>query len=113
MFIAELKNYEKELTTGDYGIPCPKKKCQRPVSCELVDLVIVPGVVFDERGYRLGYGKGFYDKFLGGLGKKVTTVGLAFDLQVIRKVPKKKHDVKLDKIVTESRTISIDKKGRA
>ena len=113
MLIAELKDQKKDLTVGDYGILCPKKTCLRPVDQEIIDLVIVPGAVFDERCHRLGYGKGFYDRFLSRRENKVTAVGLCFNLQVVSKVPEAKHDKQLDKVITESRIITSYKKGRA
>lgn len=114
----EIKNLRKELTRGSFGIREPKKEFRRRVNRKEIDLVVVPGVVFDKRGGRLGYGRGYYDRFLGSKSTKVTMnhshrcalIGLAFDLQIAREIPLKKKDVKVDKIVTES--IIIDCKSR-
>jgi len=73
-----------------------------------IDLVIVPGVVFDKSGHRIGYGHGYYDRFLDNLekiNKNAVKVGLAYDFQIADKVPIEKHDVPVDKIVTEKRII--------
>ncbi|BAI79974.1 5-formyltetrahydrofolate cyclo-ligase [Deferribacter desulfuricans SSM1] len=68
------------------------------------DVVVAPGVVFDIECYRLGFGKGYYDRFLKKIQKKVC-VGFAYDFQVIEKLPVEKHDVKLDAVLTEKREI--------
>jgi len=75
-----------------------------------IDLVVVPGVVFDKRGGRLGYGRGYYDRFLRsksirsrmGRSHQCVVIGLAFDLQIAGKIPLVEKDVRVDKIVTES-----------
>ncbi len=64
------------------------------------DVVLVPLVAFDETGYRLGYGGGFYDSFLRQV--HCMKVGVAFDLQGVDAVPREVHDIRLDTIVTES-----------
>ena len=68
------------------------------------DVMMVPLLVFDKDKYRLGYGKGFYDRYLNKYLKKfknLLTVGVAFSFQRYRKLPKDKNDVKLDYILTE------------
>ena len=68
------------------------------------DIMLVPLLAFDKTKNRLGYGKGFYDRFLNRFlkqKKKITTIGIAFSFQRYKKLPKSKHDVKLDYILTE------------
>ncbi|EKD93176.1 MAG: hypothetical protein ACD_28C00218G0001 [uncultured bacterium] len=69
-----------------------------------IDLIIVPGIAFDPRGYRIGYGKGFYDKFLDN-HPGLKTLGLAYDLQILEKVPCDSHDIPVQQIFTESRSL--------
>jgi len=69
-----------------------------------VDLAIVPGVAFDRKGYRIGYGKGYYDKFFNAFTVK-SKIGMAFSLQIIESVPFKDHDIPVDMIVTENELI--------
>ena len=71
---------------------------------EIPDLMIVPTLVFDKDHNRLGYGKGYYDKFLSKYvknKKNILTIGLAFSFQKYKKLPTSKLDVKLDYILTE------------
>lgn len=63
-------------------------------------LIIVPGVAFDTKGYRVGYGKGFYDRFLQDK-RQMTVIGLCFSNQVVEEMPHDEHDIRMDKIVTE------------
>lgn len=70
-----------------------------------VDLVLIPGIAFDELGYRLGYGGGWYDRFSTKLHEGIKLVGLAFEEQIVREIPNEPHDLLLDLIVTDSRVI--------
>ena len=75
-----------------------------PISGEIydsskIDLFIVPGVAFDIRGNRLGYGKGYYDRYL--IGTEATKLGLAFEEQIINYIPTDDNDVQMDIIQTE------------
>ncbi|MGA1861371.1 5-formyltetrahydrofolate cyclo-ligase [Deferribacter thermophilus] len=90
----------KDLVPGKYGIREPK----RVSSVDNFDVVVVPGVVFDNNCYRLGYGKGYYDRFLKSIYAKVL-IGFAYDFQVVEKLPVESHDVKLDFVLTEKREI--------
>lgn len=67
-------------------------------------LLLVPGAVFDRKLGRMGYGKGFYDRFIHKF-EGITSVGLAFDCQIIKSVPVENHDMRLDLIITESEII--------
>lgn len=64
-----------------------------------IDLVIVPGIAFDKKGNRLGRGKGCYDRFLKLLPKSITSVGLAFDFQILPSIPAAIHDVRVNKVI--------------
>lgn len=83
------------LVKGRYGIMEPLP--YGPV--DSIDLLVVPGIAFDKMGYRLGYGKGYYDKFLAK--KKVASIGLGYSFQILKKLPKGKYDKKVDAIATE------------
>lgn len=72
-------------------------------------VILVPGLVWDLRGFRIGYGKGYYDEFLSRWGMQSLKVGLAFELQITTSVPADPWDVPVDLIVTEEKTISTAK----
>ncbi|MBI4352496.1 MAG: 5-formyltetrahydrofolate cyclo-ligase [Candidatus Omnitrophica bacterium] len=96
----EMKN-RTELVTGAYGILEPPPLRERSVKASEIDCVVVPGLVFDKKGNRLGRGKGFYDRFLKGLDRRVPRIGLAFSFQVAEKMPVEAHDEKVDVVLTE------------
>jgi len=104
LILSKLNNWE-DLECSTYSILEPKKNCVREVSLDKIDLILVPGVVFDESGNRIGHGMGYYDKLLRN-SKNATHVGLAFELQIVDNIPVEEHDVKVDKIVTEERIIN-------
>jgi 5-formyltetrahydrofolate cyclo-ligase len=87
----------KYLVKGRFGImePLPYGPVDR------IDLLVVPGIAFDKKGYRVGYGKGYYDKFLAR--KDVFSMGLAYSLQLVESLPRGEHDIKLDAVTTEER----------
>jgi len=87
-----------ELSPRTLGILEPKS--DKAFDKKKIDLVVVPGVAFDRRGFRIGYGKGYYDDFLVGINAKKIAVG--FDLQIIGKVPNEKHDIPVDMVVSEN-----------
>lgn len=94
-----------ELEIGYYDILTPKKEFLRFVDPMTIDLILVPGVVFARNGYRIGYGGGYYDRFLSKLNQNPNKIGLAFDLQIVDKVPTESFDIPADLIITEKETI--------
>lgn len=99
---SQITDLENGIQYGAYNIREPKPECSPAINIKDLDVVIVPAVAYDKNCYRLGYGGGFYDRFLENLRKDAVTVGIAFDLQIFNEVPKEDHDAQLDYIVTES-----------
>ncbi|WP_409289280.1 5-formyltetrahydrofolate cyclo-ligase [Peribacillus sp. SCS-37] len=95
-----------ELETVFYGLKEPIPGLTTPVAAEDIDLMFVPGLAFDARGYRLGYGGGYYDRLLAGCSG--LTVSLALDLQILDSVPKEVHDMPVSTIITPGRMIVCD-----
>lgn len=98
-----LKNYPGDLAPGTWGILEPKPECVQPVDPGEIDLVIVPGVAFDTMGNRLGYGGGFYDRFLPRTRRDTIFLSPAFELQVKPCVYPGEHDIPIHLLVTEDR----------
>ncbi len=91
----------QEVEKGHYG--------NEPMGNEIIipDLVFVPGLAFDLNGNRVGYGKGFYDRYLRT--HKIPAIGLAFDFQLVEEIKKSKSDVAMDFIITETQCVEIEK----
>jgi len=101
-----ISNPEKDLEYGFFGIMEPDiKKCTK-TDIKDIELAIIPGVGFDEDFNRLGYGGGFYDRFMSSLDKKVLKISLCFEVQIIENVPICNYDKKIDMIITEERILS-------
>lgn len=92
------------LEHGSFDIMEPKDDC--PIDNHL-DVILVPTVGIDQSGIRLGYGHGFYDKFLAE--NKITTISLTLEKQIIKKIPKSEHDISIDWIVTEDKMIQTQR----
>lgn len=96
-----VNNVDQELTEGPYGIKQPKKTNQKPVSADDLDLVVVPAVAFDRHNNRLGRGQGYYDRFLKLLPATTPTIGLAFDFQIVDRLPGlESHDIPVSLVLS-------------
>ncbi len=107
LFFSEIKDLGKELAPGTFDILEPKPEFVRPVSLDAIDILFVPGIAWDRNGYRLGWGRGYFDRVLKSLPPHVKSVGLAFNLQLINQIPRDQFDVAVDMVVTESRVLRI------
>jgi 5-formyltetrahydrofolate cyclo-ligase len=103
-FARRVDQLDRDVLTGHFGIREPAATCPE-LPLNLLDLVLVPGVAFDQQGYRLGRGKGFYDRLLRNL--RGTTCGVAYEQQMTPRVPLEPHDVRLNCILTPTRWISV------
>lgn len=105
LILSELKDPVRDLAPNAHGIPEPKAEAFRPVGIDEMELMVVPGIVFDEKGYRIGQGGGYYDRLLDEISGRIPIVGLAFELQIRPVVPVEAHDIPVNWIVTEKRVI--------
>lgn len=105
MEMVPVRDYDRDLTEGAFGLLEPARELSAE-GAPAPDLVLVPGTAFDERGGRVGRGKGYYDRWLEG--RSATRAGLCFDAQVLRKkLPLEAHDQLLDALVTERRRLDF------
>jgi 5-formyltetrahydrofolate cyclo-ligase len=100
-----IEDPERDVEDGYHGIPEPRAD-RPPVSLERIEWVLVPGIAFDATGKRLGYGGGYYDRLLPLLPAAATRVAAAFEVQIVERVPAASHDIGVDCIVTERRTLA-------
>jgi 5-formyltetrahydrofolate cyclo-ligase len=104
--IIRIKDPERDLVPGYCGIPEPQEDLAvtDALPAESLDLIILPGSVFDERGGRFGYGGGYYDRLLAQV-PAARRIALAYEIQVVEKLALQAHDELLDLIITEERLI--------
>lgn len=101
---AAVRDLAKDFTEGKFGVLEPAATCEM-ADLKRLDLILVPGLAFDRHGYRLGRGKGFYDRLLAEVSGK--TCGVAFDQQLVSAIPVEPHDVRLNCILTPSHWLEL------
>lgn len=106
LLLSQLKTWD-DLKKGAYSILEPKQSAFKPVQPDVLELILVPGIVFDMHGYRIGHGKGYYDRLLKQI-RNVPCIGLAFELQIVKQIKKEEHDERIDVIITEDRIIDCN-----
>jgi 5-formyltetrahydrofolate cyclo-ligase len=103
---SKIFDFDTELEKGKKGILEPKKEYYRLFPPENIDLIIIPGVAFDLSGNRIGRGFGYYDNFLRKVRSSAKIVALAFEIQIVKKIPNDKNDIPVHRIITEKRIMS-------
>ncbi|KGR91513.1 hypothetical protein CD30_05510 [Ureibacillus massiliensis 4400831 = CIP 108448 = CCUG 49529] len=99
----EIQHFDQlEKVYMDLLEPIPHKTIS--VEANDIDVIIVPGIVYDLKGYRIGYGGGYYDRYI--VNYKGKLISIAFDNQIVEEVPKESHDRPVDMIITQSRIIN-------
>lgn len=107
-----IADVQSDLIAGYKGIPEPRNG-GRILPSVSIEVALIPGVVFDRCGNRLGYGAGFYDRFLAQEAPQAIRIGLAFSYQLADKIPPLSHDVPMDMVVTEQEILTWDRDFRA
>jgi len=98
--LTEVRDPATELAPGPFGVWEPRSSVRRSVPAREVDLALVPGIAFDRRGYRLGHGHGYFDRFLARLPRTTRRVGLAFRFQLLDRLPIAAHDHAVHAVLT-------------
>lgn len=103
--ISELPGLDIEFETRRYGVREPGASHIKIVPSSVLDFVLVPGLAFDREGGRIGFGAGYYDRFLKEVFSRAVRVGVAFDFQILESIAQTEFDVPVQKILTENDTI--------
>ena len=107
LFFAPIQNLYQDLATGNYNIKEPIKELQN-IKDQPLEMLLIPGVVFDLEGNRIGRGKGFYDRYLDE--HSIFKTGVCLDTQITtKKLPFESHDQKIDLLITEQRVLNFKK----
>lgn len=103
MVAVQISSPAADLAPGFKGIlePIPELRCHCTVDAEDIDIAVIPGVAFDQSGGRIGYGGGYYDRFLQNDAPQALRVGLAYKLQMVPKIPMEQYDIFMDYIICE------------
>jgi len=105
MKLMKIDNIDKDLNPGAEGILEPDADRCKTVPIESIDIAIIPGIAFDEKGGRIGSGDGYYDRLIPKLPITTRKVALSLESQIIQQVPVESHDRHVDIIITEKRII--------
>lgn len=105
LLLTDILDPDRDFIAGYMDIPEPREEILRDISPEEVDLVLTPAAGYDEKGNRLGYGGGYYDRLFERMRPSVLKIGLAFEAQIVPAVPAEPHDIPIPIIVTEDRVI--------
>lgn len=105
LLFSEIKDMT-DLEVRGFGLLEPKLDLIHEVPLREAKVIIVPLVAWDERGYRIGHGKGYFDRALANLSENLK-VGLAFEAQRVDRVPEEEHDIPLDVVITEERIVRL------
>lgn len=93
------------LSPGNFGVREPVENCEIAMPQRAVCLV--PGVGFDRLGNRMGYGKGYYDKYFHKSKADIVKIGVCYDEQLLDALPAEKHDIKMDMVISASEVIDV------
>lgn len=106
MRIFRLPSLDIEFKRGALGIPEPAARDLPPADPGVLDLVVTPGLAFDRRGNRIGFGKGYFDRLLHQVRPPCQRLGLGFDFQVVETLPHSPGDAPVEKVVTDIEIIT-------
>ncbi len=101
LLLSKLESFD-HLEKSLFGLREPSWQSLNPVPPVKVDIALIPGVGFDRHGCRLGYGGGYYDRFIPKLRPGCLKIGLAYDFQLLDTIPSDENDIRMDMIITES-----------
>ena len=98
----KLDSKRRGLKKNKYGIWEPEKDLMISVKIEDIDVIVIPGVGFDEKCNRLGFGGGYYDRFLAKRQREIKAIAISYGRQIVESIPTDNYDIPMDMVVTES-----------
>ena len=105
MNLMKVDHFENELKPGPRNVLEPDANRCKTVPMERIDIAIIPGLAFDEKGGRIGSGRGYYDRLIPKLAITTRKVALTFEEQIVPQIPMESHDKHVDIIITDQRII--------
>jgi len=105
MTLMKVDNPDKDMIVNAQGMSEPNPQRCRVVPVEVLDIALIPGIAFDEKGGRIGSGEGYYDRLIPQLSATTRKVALCFESQMIQQIQMESHDKYVDIIITEERII--------
>jgi len=105
MELMKVDKFAQELKPGPRGVPEPNAGRCKIVPIDRIDIAIIPGIAFDEKGGRIGMGRGYYDRLIPNLAITTRKVALTLEEQIIPQIPMESHDKHVDIIITDKRII--------
>jgi 5-formyltetrahydrofolate cyclo-ligase len=100
-------NNTEDENVGLHGLPEPTGDLLGPIAINSVDLIVVPASAVDQRGVRMGWGRGYFDKTLGSMGKRPPVYAIVFDSEYVDELPREVHDQPVTGVVTPSALITF------
>lgn len=100
-----INDIHNQVEKGTFGVREPIRSRNIKLQPEEFDLIVVPGVAFDIRGFRIGFGAGYYDRFLEKVRPDCIKIGIAFDMQIVEELSNESHDIPMDIVISEKRII--------
>jgi 5-formyltetrahydrofolate cyclo-ligase len=105
MRLFKIENLDDDLMPGERGVLEPNPSRCKPVPIDFIDIAVIPGIAFDEKGGRIGSGEGYYDRLIPKLPVTTRKVALSLEDQIIQQIPMESNDKHVDIIITEERII--------
>ena len=103
--LLKINNYDKDLVKRKLNILEPNPKICKKIAIDQIDIAVIPGLAFDEKGGRVGHGRGFYNRLITKLPETTRKISLAFEEQIVNQIHMESRKYSVDIIITDKRVI--------
>ena len=103
--LLKINNYDKDLVKRKFNIIEPDPKTCKKIAVDQIDIAVIPGLAFDEKGGRIGHGRGFYNRLITKLPETTRKISLAFEEQIVNQIHMESRKYSVDIIITDKRVI--------